>query len=289
MKIIWTFTLMMIPGVVSSMSVTGYSGGGVTITCKYDKGYIENKKYFCKGEWSDCTDQIRTDIKDKWFDDGRFSLYDDTRSAVFTVTIRDLRQQDYGKYYCGVDIYATIDSSTEVNLKVSTDDCCEKSISLSASAGGSVNINCKYPQSHSGDVKFLCWRSGADLCAKETSVKESRRWRDEGKIQLYDDREQQLLMGRISHVTEEDSEYWCGVQTDQGHKIFITRVLIRVTGMGDFLSDCLNVIKHEFWVVNVSRSNITITVTTILIFFLLNIFVLIIFVLILIIFIRLIS
>ena len=105
-----------------------------------------------------------------------------------------------------------------------------KSISLSASAGGSVNISCKYPQSHIRDVKFLCWRSGADLCAKETSVKESRRWRDEGKIRLYDDREQQLLTGSISHVTEEDSEYWCGVQSDQGHKIFITRVLINVTG-----------------------------------------------------------
>ncbi|XP_067260881.1 uncharacterized protein [Chanodichthys erythropterus] len=40
MKIILTFTLLMIPGVVNSISVTGYSGGGVTITCKYDL-YIE--------------------------------------------------------------------------------------------------------------------------------------------------------------------------------------------------------------------------------------------------------
>ncbi|KAG1955799.1 polymeric immunoglobulin receptor-like [Pimephales promelas] len=335
MKIIWTFTLMMIPGVVSSMSVTGYSGGGVNITCEYDEKYKENTKYFCKGDWLSCIDRIKTDIKDKWVHNGRFSLYDDTRSAVFTVTIRNLTGEDSGTYQCAVDIPKDIDSSTEVKLKISTgqqtrtvrgysggnviinykyelihtnhvidvcktssdqcftviktnrraewkhdrrfsahddtsagllrlfirdlnendsgeykiivkvsedysffsefdldiktDDCCVKSISLSASAGGSVNINCKYPQSHSGDVKFLCWRSGADLCAKETSVNESRRWRDEGKIQLYDDREQQLLTGRISHVTEEDSEYWCGVQTDQGHKIFITRVLIRVT------------------------------------------------------------
>ncbi|XP_039502838.1 polymeric immunoglobulin receptor-like [Pimephales promelas] len=321
--------------VVSSMSVTGYSGGGVNITCEYDEKYKENTKYFCKGDWLSCIDRIKTDIKDKWVHNGRFSLYDDTRSAVFTVTIRNLTGEDSGTYQCAVDIPKDIDSSTEVKLKISTgqqirtvrgysggniiidynyemihtnnfkkvcktssdqcftvintnrstewkrdrrfsahddrsagllrlfigdlnendsgeykiivkvsedysffsefdldiktDDCCEKSISLSASAGGSVNINCKYPQSHSGDVKFLCWRSGADLCAKETSVNESRRWRDEGKIQLYDDREQQLLTGSISHVTEQDSEYWCGVQSDQGHKIFITRVLIRVT------------------------------------------------------------
>ncbi|XP_067260678.1 polymeric immunoglobulin receptor-like isoform X2 [Chanodichthys erythropterus] len=232
MKIILTFTLLMIPGVVSSISVTGYSGGGVTITCKYDEGYAANKKYFCKGQWSNCTDQIKTDEKDKWVHSGRFSLYDDTRSAVFNVTIRDLKEQDSDTYWCGTERVGK-DLYTEVNLEVIRDDCCVKSISLSAAAGGSVNISCKYPQSHISDVKFLCWRSGADLCAEETSVKESRRWSPEGKIQLYDDREEQLLTGSISHVTEQDSEYWCGVQSDQGHKSFITRVLIHVTETND--------------------------------------------------------
>ncbi|KAK9981716.1 hypothetical protein ABG768_001240 [Culter alburnus] len=334
MKIILTFTLLMIPGVVSSISVTGYSGGGVMIRCKYNRGYTAYVKYFCKGQWSVCKDQIKTDEKNKWVRSGRFSLYDDTRSAVFTVTIRDLNQWDSGMYWCGVerfgnDLYTEVnlkvirdqpirsvrgysggnviinfkyemklkdpliyfcksaanqcfnpintsraagwkqdrrfsvhddrsagllrvfirdlnenDSGkyqimvkvsekhrffSELNLNIKDDDCCVKSISLSAAAGGSVNISCKYPQSHISDVKFLCWRSGADLCAEETSVKESRRWSPEGKIQLYDDREEQLLTGSISHVTEQDSEYWCGVQSDQGHKSFITRVLIHVT------------------------------------------------------------
>ncbi|XP_042573163.1 CMRF35-like molecule 5 isoform X2 [Cyprinus carpio] len=230
MKIIWTFTLLMIPGVLSSISVTGYSGGGVSITCRYDRGYTDKYKYFCRGRWSNCTDQIRTNTKNKQVDSGRFSLYDDTGAAVFTVTIRDLREQDSDIYYCGTDIYAKVDSCTEVKLKVVTADCCEKSISLSAAAGGSVNISCRYPQSHSADVKFVCRRSGSDLCAEETSVKESRRWSAEGQMQLYDDREQQLLTGIISHVTQQHSaEYWCGVQSDQGHKSFITRVLISVT------------------------------------------------------------
>ncbi|XP_048051212.1 uncharacterized protein LOC125271222 isoform X2 [Megalobrama amblycephala] len=336
MKIILTFTLLMIPGVVSSISVTGYSGGGVTIKCKYDEGYTANKKYFCKGQWtSTCSDLIKTDIKDKWVHSGRFSLHDNTRSEVLEVEIKNLSEWDSGTYHCAVDISFADDFYTEVNLEVirdqqirsvrgysggnviinykyekklkdplidicntatyqcfavtitsraaewkqdgrfsvqddrsagllrvfirdlnendsgeykitvkvseeysffsefnldiRDDDCCVKSISLSAAAGGSVNISCKYPQSHISDVKFLCWRSGADLCAEETSVKESRRWSPEGKIQLYDDREEQLLTGSISHVTEQDSEYWCGVQSDQGHKSFITRVLINVT------------------------------------------------------------
>ncbi|KAL1281370.1 hypothetical protein QQF64_000173 [Cirrhinus molitorella] len=231
MKIFWTLTLLMIPGVLSSISVTGYSGREIIITCRYDKEYTANAKYFCKGRWgTTCSDLIRTEDKEKWFHSGSFSLFDDTKAAVFTVTIRDLSEWDSGTYQCGVDKSGEIDFYTEVNLNITTADCCEKSISLSAAAGGSVNISCKYPQSHSADVKFVCRRSGSDLCAEETSVKESRRWSAEGQIQLYDDREQQLLTGTISHVTQQHSaEYWCGVQSDQGHKSFITRVRISVT------------------------------------------------------------
>ncbi|XP_039503728.1 CMRF35-like molecule 6 isoform X2 [Pimephales promelas] len=127
MKIIWTFTLMMIPGVLSSMSVIGYSGGGVNITCKYNKAYTENKKYFCRGKmpknpkskW--CSDLIRTNETDKWFYNGRFSLYDDTSSAVFTVTLRNLTEEDSGTYQCGVDLTKGKDFYTEVNLKVLTE------------------------------------------------------------------------------------------------------------------------------------------------------------------------
>ncbi|XP_048067020.1 polymeric immunoglobulin receptor-like isoform X2 [Megalobrama amblycephala] len=327
MRIILTFALLMISGVVRSMNVTGYSGGGVTITCKYKTKYAQNAKSFCRGDQSSTCSETKDDS-------GRFSLYDNTSSAVLKVTIRNLSEEDSGTYYCTFGKTGDKDSYTEVNLKVITDqqirtvrgysggnviinfkykmkhknnvevcktaadqcltvmntnrtaeqkhdgrfsvynnrsadllrvfirelnvndsgkykitvkvsekysvfsefnldirddDCCEKSISLSAAAGGSVNISCKYPQSHRKDVKFLCRRSGDDLCAEETSVKESRKWSPEGKIQLYDDREKQLLTGSISHVTEQHSEYWCGVQSDQGHKSFITRVLISVT------------------------------------------------------------
>ncbi|KAK2909444.1 hypothetical protein Q8A67_005281 [Cirrhinus molitorella] len=321
MKIIWTFTLLMIPGVVSPISVTGYSGGGVIIKCRYDEGYTTYIKYFCRGEWSECTDQIKTEEKDKRVNSGRFSLYDDRSAAVFTVTIRDLNEQDSEIYYCGTERIGR-DLYTEVNLNITTGnviinykyemkhenhekyvcktgaDQCFTLINTNRTAEQkhvgrfsvhydrsahllyvfirelNVNDSGKYriivkvskdysffsdfnlnirdiellsfidayccrricehqlqiPQSHSADVKFVCRRSGSDLCAEETSVKESRRWSAEGQIQLYDDREQQLLTGTISHVTQQHSaEYWCGVQSDQGHKSFITRVRISVT------------------------------------------------------------
>ncbi len=98
----------------------GYSGRGVNITCRYDRKYRDNKKYFCRGEWSGCTDLIKTKEKDEWIDSGRVSLYDDTTAAVFTVTIRDLSERDSGTYHCAVDIYLSGDSYTEVNLNIIT-------------------------------------------------------------------------------------------------------------------------------------------------------------------------
>ncbi len=100
--------------------MTGYSGGGVRIRCRYNREYTDNEKYFCRGQRSECTNQIKTKTKNKWFDSERFSLYDNTTAAVFTVTIRDLSEQDSGTYYCAADISLDKDSYTEVNLKVIT-------------------------------------------------------------------------------------------------------------------------------------------------------------------------
>ncbi|XP_051994025.1 CMRF35-like molecule 7 [Xyrauchen texanus] len=119
MNTILTLTLLMIPGAVMSIRVTGYSGGGVNITCRYNEEKTQNKKYFCRGQWSECKDLIKTNNKDEWTHEGRFSLYDNTTAAVFTVIIRDLNKQDSDTYYCGIDISLSEDLHTEVNLNVS--------------------------------------------------------------------------------------------------------------------------------------------------------------------------
>ncbi|XP_016116678.1 CMRF35-like molecule 8 [Sinocyclocheilus grahami] len=162
MKIIWTFTLLMIPGAMTSMSVTGHAGGEINITCTYQEKYRANAKYFCRVQWSDCTDRIRTNIKNKWFDSGRFSLFDDTRAAVFTVTIRDLSAQDSGTYYCAADIRISKDSYTEVKLKIiSVASCTVTSISVTGHSGGVVNITCKYDRKYTDNAKYFF--SGSSL------------------------------------------------------------------------------------------------------------------------------
>ncbi|KAF4078780.1 hypothetical protein AMELA_G00185480 [Ameiurus melas] len=118
MKILLIFTLCLISDGGASKEVTGYSGGGVLIKCKYYTEYRENQKYFCKGSWTYCSDQIKTGAKNEWINSGRFSLFDDTKSAEFSVMIRELTVEDTGTYYCGVDLPRVQDISTWVELKV---------------------------------------------------------------------------------------------------------------------------------------------------------------------------
>jgi len=97
--------------------VTGYSGGGVRITCKYETK--NTAKSFCRGDQrSTCSDLIKTETKDKWVNSGRFSLYDNTSSTVLKVTIRNLSEEDSGTYNCTFGRTREKDSYTEVNLKV---------------------------------------------------------------------------------------------------------------------------------------------------------------------------
>ncbi|KAL7852061.1 hypothetical protein SRHO_G00178460 [Serrasalmus rhombeus] len=236
LKILFIFTLFLISvGGGESGRVTGYSGGGVLIKRRYERRYTSNQKYLCKGSGPNCTDKIMTDAKNEWINRGRFSLFDDTSAAQFWVVIRELTVEDSGKYQCAVDIKEQQDVYTPVELKVEEDQDYAKSVSVTRHVGGSVNINCKYPQSHSSDPKFLCRRVGTGGCIYKSSVKESRRWINEGKLSLHDDRPRQIFTVSFSSLTEGDSgEYWCGAESDwtsdHGYKVYITQINLTVTG-----------------------------------------------------------
>ncbi|XP_058259611.1 CMRF35-like molecule 2 [Hemibagrus wyckioides] len=118
MKILLIFTLCLISDGRASKQVTGSSGGGVLIKCKYGTKVRESPKYFCKGPKRDCSEQIKTAVKNEWVNSGRFSLFDNTTSAEFWVMIRALTVQDTGTYHCGVYISNRNDIHTSVELKV---------------------------------------------------------------------------------------------------------------------------------------------------------------------------
>ncbi|GAA6084886.1 polymeric immunoglobulin receptor-like [Tachysurus ichikawai] len=234
MKILLIFTFCLISDGGASKEVTGYLGGGILIKCEYDPEYTENQKYFCKGSWAACSDQIKTGDKNQWVNSGRFSLFDDTRSAEFWVMIRELNVKDAGTYHCGVGSGSWLDINTSVELKVKKDLSFEKTISKTVTVGEDLTISCKYPEFLASAPKFLCKRPKYAACLYKTTVSESRKYVNEGKFTLYDDKEKQIFSVRIRNVIEQDSEeYWCGAEVNwksaHGYKVYFTRINLEVT------------------------------------------------------------
>ncbi|KAI4895898.1 hypothetical protein NFI96_014985 [Prochilodus magdalenae] len=111
-------------GVSAVTTVTGHRGHSVQIRCSYESGYETYMKYLCRGECStkpwgkkDIPVQSGSTAKDQ-----RFSLHDDTAARVFTITITDLRPEDEGRYWCGIQRpYSLLDIFTEILLLVILD------------------------------------------------------------------------------------------------------------------------------------------------------------------------
>ena len=102
-------------GISAVTTVTGHRGQSVQIKCSYDSGYETNIKYLCRGECSAIWGTKDIPVQSGSAEDQRFSLDDDTADRVFTITITDLRTEDGGTYWCGIqksflipDIYKEI-------------------------------------------------------------------------------------------------------------------------------------------------------------------------------------
>ncbi|XP_060774476.1 uncharacterized protein LOC132884655 [Neoarius graeffei] len=219
-----------------SREVRAYAGGGINIKCRYEDEYKDKPKSFCKNgadQW--CFNQITTKLNSEWSHDGRFSVHDSRSAGFFSVFIRELITEDTGTYSCAVVVSDEIKTYTVVKLNVAEDLFYEKSISKTVHVGGDLNISCKYPESLRSDPKFLCRKTLQQAaCFYKGSVKERRKYVNEGKFSLYDDRAKQIFTVGIRNVTEQDSgEYWCGAEgagtSDHGHKVYFTQINLRAT------------------------------------------------------------
>ncbi|XP_051994026.1 CMRF35-like molecule 5 [Xyrauchen texanus] len=115
------FTCMVTAVVGSSSTISGFRGKRVDIRCPYEAGYETNSKYLCRGECTFINNNIIIESGSPAKDE-RFSLTDDRRARVFTVTITDLRTEDEAKYWCVVRRTGLIpDVYSEIVLRVKND------------------------------------------------------------------------------------------------------------------------------------------------------------------------
>ncbi|KAM8738467.1 polymeric immunoglobulin receptor-like isoform 2-T2 [Acanthopagrus schlegelii] len=113
--------LVILTGLTGICSVTTVSevsvkaGGSISIPCLYEPQYRNNLKYLCKGyDWTSCSSAIKTDKQSS----GRFSISDDKIQRIVTVTIKDLKEQDRGDYWCAVEIKKLVDERKYFYLSV---------------------------------------------------------------------------------------------------------------------------------------------------------------------------
>ncbi len=92
----------------SNHILTIQTGGSVTIPCYYDKKYTQQKKY-----WFSEIDRSYTNTTDE-----NLSVIDDPDQSLFTVSMRNLQNNQTGDYYCVVDIEGKLNVTYEVYIKV---------------------------------------------------------------------------------------------------------------------------------------------------------------------------
>ncbi|XP_057187593.1 polymeric immunoglobulin receptor isoform X2 [Triplophysa rosa] len=80
-------------------SQTGYTGGSVTISCKYPPKYKDYAKHLYRVNHKSI-ESVITDLG-RSHTYGRFSLTDNPAARVFTVTIKKVNRHDDGIYFCG--------------------------------------------------------------------------------------------------------------------------------------------------------------------------------------------
>ncbi|XP_032947486.1 CMRF35-like molecule 9 isoform X3 [Rhinolophus ferrumequinum] len=122
---------LVLPGygaLVGPKEIRGFEGGTVSLQCTYREELRKNKKYWCRKSGlflSRCSDPIYIDDGQEKTE-GRVSVQDSPQELTLHVTLRKLRVEDTGKYWCGVKILG-LDETFLVSLIVLPGPCCPPS------------------------------------------------------------------------------------------------------------------------------------------------------------------
>ncbi|KAI5109459.1 polymeric immunoglobulin receptor-like [Silurus meridionalis] len=193
--IIFTFCL-----ISDGQEVTGYSGGAVLIKCKYDPEY--KLKYFCKNSWPGCSN-LETEAKNEWVTPGRFTLFDDTKSAEIRVMIRELTVEDAGTYQCGFGNVNGKDIFTRVELKVQEGSSGSREVN--AYTGGEVNIKSRYEDEYKDKPKSICRIGTQQWCFTQTTKNLYTEWTHGGRFSVYNNRSAGFFNVFIRELIMEDT------------------------------------------------------------------------------------
>lgn len=156
-------------------------GRSVTIPCHYEPQFASYVKYWCQGRTREfCTSIAQTDdLGSANPSEDKVSISDDPAQQVFTVTMRDLKEDDSGWYMCGVKIGGvwSADDFAFTHIKV-VHGMSIVNNRVSGEEGSSVTVECFYSEKYRESERKWCrsgdWNSclltGSDGSYEDSSV-----------------------------------------------------------------------------------------------------------------------
>ncbi|KAM8739069.1 polymeric immunoglobulin receptor-like [Acanthopagrus schlegelii] len=208
--------LLLLTGLTGIHSITTVrkvsvkAGGSISTPCFYESQYINNVKYLCKGYyWTSCSYAVKTNKPSS----GKFSISDDKIQRIFTVTMKNLKEQDTGYYWCVVEINNGGDDGKYFHLSVTggTPSLSVDHQYITGLVGHNITINCHhlYP----GVVKWC--RLGGSCVTEPSGSIDGTEVNIDGKVH-------NVFTVTMSGLrTESSGWYWC-VQGDLQMPVHLT-------------------------------------------------------------------
>ncbi|XP_057182985.1 CMRF35-like molecule 9 [Triplophysa rosa] len=204
-KFIWIF-LWLIMGAEcktgdAKRAFTLQPGGSVTIPCHYDRKYIQHKKYWCYSYYA--TYNYCSILASANETKGRVSVVDHPDQSLFTVTMRNLQDQDTGAYWCVVEIEGilNVDVTEELHLSVqSVPDVSVVSSSVSGDEGGNISVKCLYSSAYKNKHKQWCRYKDKSCYTSQSS-----------SVEISDDERASFTVLMSGLMLEDSGWYFCSV------------------------------------------------------------------------------
>ncbi|KAG9278706.1 polymeric immunoglobulin receptor-like [Astyanax mexicanus] len=207
-SLILSVFLLFISGAESFRWVTLPPGKNVIIPCKYKDANIQHKKYWCYhsgGEFRYCKIQAYANKTA-----GRVTVTDYPDQNLFTVTMRNLKTEDSGWYWCAVEIRQRTDVTVEAfQITVTSDPVVSvMESSVGGQEGGVVRIQCLYSAGYQSEQKQWC-RSKDQWCYKVGRTDTSHN----SAVQISDDKKNSSFSVEMSGLKKSDAGwYWCRIK-----------------------------------------------------------------------------
>ncbi|XP_061113504.1 polymeric immunoglobulin receptor-like [Conger conger] len=179
-------------------------GDSLTVSCRYTN-YVENVKYWSRDKWGKGS-LVKSDGTTN---DNRMTITDNKAVKVFTVTMKDLKEDDDGWYQCGISIpgWFVYDQTSVVHISVKK---VQAPMYVINQTKGKVTVRCKYHKSYTDSVKYWC--KGKLLLPCSTLVKTGGT-DTHGKISIRDNKTEGTFYITMTDLTKDDEgQYKCGIE-----------------------------------------------------------------------------